>query len=176
MILDSESWMNMRSAPRPTGPLCCRCPSSRIWSPTSTCAGPACDCLPDPAAIRAPDLVERRFRVEAPNLLLVADFTYVRLVTGAFCYTAFVIDPFAGLIVGWECSTSKHTAFAQRAIAQAAALCACEGKPLQNKTIHDSDAPSPRPDSAYLAALHRDSATARPQPVDRDRRDAYDTR
>ena len=32
---------------------------------------------PDPAAARAPDLVGRQWRVSAPNLLVVADFTYV---------------------------------------------------------------------------------------------------
>jgi putative transposase len=97
---------------------------------------------PDPAATRAPDLVERQFRVPAPNRLLVADFTYVRLTTGTFAYTAFVIDAFAGLIVGWECSTSKHTTFVERAITQAAAFRARQGNPLQNKTIHHSDAGS----------------------------------
>jgi putative transposase len=95
----------------------------------------------DPAATRAPDLVDRQFAVEAPNRLLVADFTYVRALTG-FCYTAFVIDAFAGLIVGWECSTSKHTAFVERAICQAAAFRARQGHPLQNKAIHHSDAGS----------------------------------
>jgi putative transposase len=96
--------------------------------------------IADPAATRAPDLVNRQFAVEAPNRLLVADFTYVRLATGTFCYTAFVIDAFAGSIVGWECSTSKHTAFVERAIAQAAAFRARQGNPLQNKAIHHSDA------------------------------------
>jgi putative transposase len=62
--------------------------------------------ITDPAATRAPDLVNRQFRVPAPNRLLVADFTYVRTLVG-LCYTAFVIDAFAGLIVGLECSTSK---------------------------------------------------------------------
>jgi hypothetical protein len=33
----------------------------------------------------------------------------VGLATGAFADTAFVINPYAGRIVGWECSTSKHT-------------------------------------------------------------------
>ncbi|TCM42471.1 putative transposase [Kribbella sp. VKM Ac-2568] len=97
--------------------------------------------IPDPAATRAPDLVNRQFAVEAPNRLLVADFTYGRALAG-FCYTAFVIDAFAGLIVGWECSTSKHTAFVERAIAQAAAFRARQGNPLQNKVIHHSDAGS----------------------------------
>ncbi|WP_344166086.1 IS3 family transposase, partial [Kribbella yunnanensis] len=98
--------------------------------------------IADPAATRAPDLVNRQFRVPAPNRLLVADFTYVRLATGTFAYTAFVIDAFAGRIVGWECSTSKHTAFVERAIAQAAAIRRRQGNPLQNKTIHHSDAGS----------------------------------
>ncbi|BBY41687.1 hypothetical protein MMAN_58210 [Mycobacterium mantenii] len=37
--------------------------------------------IADPAAVRPPDLVDRQF-VGAPNQLLVADFTYVKLVTG----------------------------------------------------------------------------------------------
>jgi putative transposase len=101
--------------------------------------------VPDPAANRAPDLVNRQFRVPAPNRLLVADFTYVRLAGSAnttFAYTAFVIDAYAGLIAGWECSMSKHTAFVERAIRQAAQLRLREGKPLQNKPIHHSDAGS----------------------------------
>jgi transposase InsO family protein len=63
----------------------------------------------DPAASRAPDLVNRQFRAARPGQLNVADFTYVPLVTGQFCYTAFVIDAYAGLIPGWECSASKET-------------------------------------------------------------------
>ena len=62
-----------------------------------------------PAAGRAPDLVGRRWRVAAPNLLAVADFTYVPLDTGGFGYTAFVVDAYAGLIPGWECSMVKTT-------------------------------------------------------------------
>lgn len=38
----------------------------------------------DPSAARAADLVKRQFRVPAPNVLLVADFTYVRLTSGVF--------------------------------------------------------------------------------------------
>ncbi len=97
---------------------------------------------PDPAAARAPDLVDRRFRVPAPNMLLVADFTYVRLTTGVFAYTAFVVDAYAGRIVGWECSTSKQAAFVESAIRQAAALRARQGRPWTGSTIHHSDAGS----------------------------------
>jgi putative transposase len=97
--------------------------------------------VPDPAAERAPDLVQRRFRAPCPNRLLVADFTYVRMAAGCFAYTAFVIDAYANRIVGWECSTSKHTSFVESAIRQAAALRIREGHPLDG-IIHHSDAGS----------------------------------
>ncbi len=56
--------------------------------------------IADPTATRPPDLVDRQFAVGAPNRLLVADFTYVKLITGVFVYVAFVIDAYAGAIVG----------------------------------------------------------------------------
>ena len=97
--------------------------------------------VPDPAAERAPDLVKRQFRAPAPNRLLVADFTYVRMASGCFAYTAFVIDAYANRIVGWECSTTKHTSFVESAIRQAAALRAREGHQLSG-VVHHSDAGS----------------------------------
>jgi len=93
----------------------------------------------DPAHSRAPDLVKRDFTAERPGQLHVADFTYVPLGGGGFGYTAFVIDAFAGLIAGWECSLSKHTAFVERAIRQAAALRARQGHPIGAAAIHHSD-------------------------------------
>ena len=96
--------------------------------------------VPDPAHPRHPDLVNRDFRAAAPGLLLVADFTYVPLAGGGFGYTAFVIDAFAGTILGWECSLSKETAFVQRAIAQAAAGLRRAGGALPGRAVHHSDA------------------------------------
>ena len=98
--------------------------------------------IPDPAHSRAPDLVKRDFTAERPGQLHVADFTYVPLDGGGFGYTAFVIDAFAGLIAGWECSLSKETAFVERAIRQAAAWRARQGHPLGKGAIHHSDAGS----------------------------------
>lgn len=98
--------------------------------------------IADPDATRPPDLVDRQFRVAAPSVLVVADFTYVRLATGVFVYTAFAIDAYAGRIVGWECSVSKHDRFVRSAIRQAAALRSDEGNPLGGNTIHHSDAGS----------------------------------
>lgn len=98
--------------------------------------------IADPAAERAPDLVERKFKVPAPNLLIVADFTYVPMSVGSFVYTAFVIDAYAGRIVGWECSASKTDRFVRTAIRHAAELRRFEGVPLSGTTIHHSDAGS----------------------------------
>ena len=95
--------------------------------------------IPDPGHTRAPDLVRRNFKAGRPGQLHVADFTYVPLDGGGFGYTAFVIDAFAGLIAGWECSLSKETAFVERAIRQAAAWRARQGHPLGGPTIHHTD-------------------------------------
>ena len=96
----------------------------------------------DPTASRAPDLVDRQFKVGAPNQLVVADFTHVPMATASFAYTAFVVDAYADKIVGWECSTSKQTAFVESAIRQAAVVRSREGTPLEGNTIHHSDAGS----------------------------------
>jgi putative transposase len=95
----------------------------------------------NPDAPRAPDLVNRQFKAERPDQLHVADFTYVPMSCG-FGYTAFVIDAFAGVIAGWECSRSKKTAFVERAVRQATARRCREGHPLAGDTIHHSDAGS----------------------------------
>jgi putative transposase len=92
---------------------------------------------PDPAAARAPDLVGRQWRVSAPNLLLVADFTYVPMTCG-FGYTAFVVDAYAGLIPGWECSLTKDTGFVERALRCAAEFRLRQGHPFDD-AIHHSD-------------------------------------
>ena len=97
--------------------------------------------IADPAAERAPDLVDRRFRVPTPNALVVADFTYVKLVTGVFVYFAFVIDAYAGAIIGWEAASVKATRFVESAIRQAAALRARQGHRIDG-AIHHSDAGS----------------------------------
>ena len=96
----------------------------------------------DPAANRPDDLVERNFQVEGPNRLLVADFTYVPMDGGVFNYTALCIDAFAGRIVGWECSTTMHTAFVESSVRQAASLRARQGHPYDGSTIHHADAGS----------------------------------
>nr|WP_174804479.1 IS3 family transposase [Martelella limonii] len=64
------------------------------------------------------DKVNREFRVPAPNMLWVSDFTYVATWKG-FAYVAFIIDAYARKIVGWRVSTSAHTGFVLDALEQA---------------------------------------------------------
>ncbi|CAN7604852.1 IS3 family transposase ISHne1 [Brucella sp. NBRC 12952] len=64
------------------------------------------------------DKVNRQFRVPAPNMLWVSDFTYVATWRG-FVYVAFVIDAYARRIVGWRVSTSTHAGFVLDALEKA---------------------------------------------------------
>ena len=105
----------------------------------------------------------RHWRVAAPNLLVVADFTYVPLDGSGFGYTAFVVDAYAGLIPGWECSLVKDTGFVERALRHAAAFRARQGHPLDD-AIHHSDyaevcvKPRIRGDGLYRRELLADSS------------------
>jgi putative transposase len=99
--------------------------------------------VPRPGDQRAPGLVNRQFTMAAPGQLHVADFTCVPMDGGGLGYAALVIDALAGLITGRECPLPKETAFAGRAIRQAAAPRRRQGRPLSGTTIHHSDAGPP---------------------------------
>ncbi|SFJ27639.1 Transposase InsO and inactivated derivatives [Albimonas pacifica] len=74
--------------------------------------------IPDKAAPRPLDRVNRAFRVPAPNMLWVSDFTYVATWQG-FVHVAFVIDAYARRIVGWRVSKTAHAGFVLDALEQA---------------------------------------------------------
>jgi putative transposase len=97
--------------------------------------------ISDRAGSRAADLVDRCFAATAPNQLLVADFTYVRIF-GGFVYTAFVIDAFAGTIVGWDVTATANAAMVERALADGLELRRRQGHPIQPGAVHHSDAGS----------------------------------
>src|SRR5581483_9323153 len=63
---------------------------------------------PDAAAARPPDLVDRNFTAERPNLLWVVDFTYVPTWSG-MAFTAFVTDVYSRRIVGWRTANRMPT-------------------------------------------------------------------
>lgn len=72
----------------------------------------------DPQAARPDDLVGRRFSPPAPNMLWVADFTYVSTWSG-WVYVAFVIDAYARRIVGWRTATAMTSQLVLDAIEHA---------------------------------------------------------
>jgi hypothetical protein len=55
-----------------------------------------------------------------------------------FGYTAFVVDAYAGLIAGWECSLTKDTGFVERALRYAVEFRLRQGHPFDD-AIHHSD-------------------------------------
>lgn len=94
----------------------------------------------------AHDRVNRQFVAERPDQLWVADFTYVSTWQG-FAYVAFIIDVFAGVIVGWRVSSSMETAFVLDALEQALWARRPSG------TIHHSDKGSQYVSLAYTQRL-----------------------
>nr|WP_172841849.1 IS3 family transposase [Escherichia coli] len=96
--------------------------------------------------IAAGDRVNRQFVAERPDQLWVADFTYVSTWQG-FVYVAFIIDVFAGYIVGWWVSSSMEMTFVLDALEQALWARRPSG------TIHHSDKGSQYVSLAYTQRL-----------------------
>ncbi|XBF13924.1 IS3 family transposase (plasmid) [Escherichia coli] len=97
-------------------------------------------------AVAAGDRVNRQFVAERPDQLWVADFTYVSTWQG-FIYVAFIIDVFAGYIVGWRVSPSMETTFVLDALEQALWARRPSG------TVHHSDKGSQYVSLAYTQRL-----------------------
>nr|WP_199900003.1 IS3 family transposase [Escherichia coli] len=97
-------------------------------------------------AVSAGDRVNRQFVAERPDQLWGADFTYVSTWQG-FVYVAFIIDVFAGCIVGWRVSSSMETTFVLDALEQALWARRPSG------TIHHSDKGSQYVSLAYTERL-----------------------
>jgi transposase InsO family protein len=68
--------------------------------------------------------VKRKFTATSPNLLWVADLTYVRTHPG-WTYVAFVLDVLGRMIVGWQVSTSLRTDLALDALDMGAMVAGC---------------------------------------------------
>ncbi|MCV5394561.1 IS3 family transposase [Escherichia coli] len=96
--------------------------------------------------VAAGDRVNRQCVAERPDQLWVADFTYVSTWQG-FVYVAFIIDVFAGYIVGWRVSSSMETTFVLDALEQALWARRPSG------TVHHSDKGSQYVSLAYTQRL-----------------------
>ncbi|HHZ4916028.1 TPA: IS3 family transposase, partial [Salmonella enterica] len=97
-------------------------------------------------AVVAGDRVNRQFVAERPDQLWVADSTYVSTWQGGV-YVAFIIDVFAGYIVGWRVSSSMETTFVLDALEQALWARRPSG------TVHHSDKGSQYVSLAYTQRL-----------------------
>ena len=86
----------------------------------------------DQDARPAPDLVDRSFKADAPDILWVADMTYVPTLTG-FLYLAVVLDVFSRRIVGWSMANHMLTTLILDALDMAV------GQRRPKNVIHHSD-------------------------------------
>lgn len=86
---------------------------------------------------RPADLVRRKFTAPGPNVLWVADITYVPTAAG-WVYAAFVIDVFARMVVGWQVATSLYTDLALDALQMAIWRRRHEGADVTG-LVHHSD-------------------------------------
>ena len=86
----------------------------------------------NPRARPASDLVDRNFYADAPNVLWVADITYVPTWAG-FLYLAVVLDAFSRRIIGWAMGKDQKA----QLVIDAMNMAVTQRKP--DSAIHHSD-------------------------------------
>ena len=87
----------------------------------------------DPHAVPAPDLLDRRFNAEAPDLVWVADITYVPTWSG-WLYLGVILDVHTRLVVGW----SMRNDLGAELVTEAIDMAVHRRRPAQG-AIHHSD-------------------------------------
>jgi putative transposase len=92
--------------------------------------------MPDPAAVRPPDRVQRDFAAAGPDRLWVADFCYLRCWEGVVFF-AFVIDVWSRRVVGWQLAGHMRTDLVLDALRMALAR---RGTGADVQLIHHSGA------------------------------------
>ena len=83
------------------------------------------------------DLVDRDFAVTAPNMLWVADITYIPTRVG-WVYAAFVLDAYSREIVGWQVTNHLRASLARDALDMALSARLRDGEDVSG-LIHHSD-------------------------------------
>jgi putative transposase len=120
------------------GERCGRHRVARLMRAASLRARPKRRRLPTDQAIRiehtiAPNILDRRFRAEAPNKRWAADFTYLWTSEG-WLYVAVVLDLFSRKVVGWSMSSTMTAQLVIDALTMAVWR---RGKPVD--LLHHSD-------------------------------------
>ena len=95
----------------------------------------------------APNVLERRFEVKAPNVAWVGDVTFVATARG-WLYLAVLLDLFSRRVVGWATRDTND-----RALALAALDHALHSRRPPSGLIHHTDRGSPYASDDYRAAL-----------------------
>ncbi|GAU71627.1 putative transposase [Streptomyces sp. NBRC 110611] len=113
--------------------------------------------VPDPAAERPEDLVDRDFTASRPNQLWVTDFIHVATWLG-FVYVAFVLDVFSRKIVGRRVAGHKRTDLVLDALEMAIWSRDRDGRRDLSGLVHHSDAGSQYVSIRYTDRLRKAGA------------------
>jgi transposase InsO family protein len=89
--------------------------------------------VPDPAAVKAPDLVGRDFTASAPNRRYVGDITYLPVGDRGFLYLATVLDLHSRRLVGYALADHMRTDLVLGALAAAQRV---RGTSLAGAVLH----------------------------------------
>ena len=94
--------------------------------------------IPADISTRPADLVDREFVAVAPNLLWIADITYVAT-WSEFVYMSFIFDGFSRRIIGWRVSNTLRADLALDALEQAIWTRQSEDTTDLEGLVHHSD-------------------------------------
>jgi putative transposase len=108
--------------------------------------------VPDTAATRPADLVDRDFTATRPNQLWCADFSYVPTWQG-MVYVAFVFDVFSRRILGWRAATSMTTDLVLDTLDMAVWTRDKDGQTDLSGLVHHTDAGSQYTSIAFTERL-----------------------
>ncbi|GII89688.1 hypothetical protein Ssi03_76780 [Sphaerisporangium siamense] len=76
--------------------------------------------IPEPDAVPVPDLLQRDFTAQRPNIRYVGDITYLPVGGGRFLYLATVVDLYSRRLVGWSIADHMRTELVVDALQAAA--------------------------------------------------------
>jgi putative transposase len=108
--------------------------------------------VPNTAAARPADLVDRDFTATRPNQLWCADFSYVPTWAG-MVYVAFVFDVFSRRVLGWRAATSMTTDLVLDTLDMALWTRTKDGQHNLSGLVHHTDAGSQYTSIAFTERL-----------------------
>jgi putative transposase len=108
----------------------------------------------DPEVWAAPNLLQRDFSADQPNVKWVADTTYIWTAEG-WLYLAVVLDLFSRMVVGWSMAATQDTTLVAHALRMAVA----RRRPAAG-LLHHTDRGSTYTSESYQALLQQEGMRA----------------